>query len=52
MDTFFILMEEGNLDNPDLNDLVEMVIRSNRKVIILPKERMPSETGVAAFDSF
>jgi hypothetical protein len=46
------IMEEGNLDNPDfddiLDDLAEMVIKSNGKVIILPKERMPSKTGVAA----
>lgn len=45
-------IEEGQLDNPQvgdsLDDLVEMVFRSKGNVVLLPKERMPSTTGVAA----
>lgn len=49
-------MEERDLSDPDvddvLDDLAEMVIKGKGKVIILPKERMPSETGVAAIYRF
>ena len=45
-------IEEGDLEDPEindvLNDLAKMVYRSKGEVVILPKERMPSETGVAA----
>ena len=45
-------IEEGDLEDPEtndvLNDLAKMVFRSKGEVVILPKERMPSETGVAA----
>ena len=45
-------IEEGNLEDPEindvLNDLAKMVYREKGEVVILPKERMPSETGVAA----
>ncbi len=45
-------VEEGDLEDPEindvLNDLAKMVYRNKGEVIILPKERMPSETGVAA----
>lgn len=45
-------MEEGKLDDPEfddiLDDLAQMVIRGKGKVVILPKERMPSDTGIAA----
>lgn len=45
-------IEEGDLEDPEindvLNDLARMVYRNKGEVIILPKERMPSETGVAA----
>lgn len=45
-------LEERNLDDPEvddlLDDLVEMVFKSKGKVVLLPKERMPSTTGVAA----
>lgn len=34
--------------NDVLNDLAKMVFRSKGEVVILPRERMPSETGVAA----
>ena len=40
------------MDNPEvddlLDDLVEMVFNSKGHVVLLPKERMPSTTGVAA----
>lgn len=42
----------GDLEHPKhddvLDDLAEMVFNSNGEVIALPKERMPSTTGVAA----
>lgn len=45
-------LEEGDLEDPEvddlLDDLVEMVFRSKGHVVLLPKERMPSTTGVAA----
>ncbi len=45
-------IEEGELDNPEvddvLDDLVEMVFKTKGHVVLLPKERMPSTTGVAA----
>lgn len=45
-------IEKGDLDNPEiddiLDDLVEMVFKSKGKVVLLPKDRMPSTTGVAA----
>lgn len=43
---------DKELDNPEvddlLDDLVEMVFNSKGHVVLLPKERMPSTTGVAA----
>ena len=45
-------IEEGDLEDPEindvLNDLAKMVYRGKGEVVILPRERMPSETGVAA----
>lgn len=45
-------LEMGKLESPDiddiLDDLVEMVFRNKGEVVVLPKERMPSITGVAA----
>lgn len=45
-------IEEGQLDDPEVGDLldelVELVFRSKGAVVLLPKERMPSTTGVAA----
>lgn len=45
-------LEEGQLDDPRvddmLDDLVELVLGSGGHVVLLPKERMPSTTGVAA----
>lgn len=42
----------GKLNDPGfdniLDDLAQMVIRGKGKVVILPKERMPSDTGIAA----
>ena len=43
---------EGDLDHPEfddlLDDLAELVIRNKGTVVIIPKERMPVTTGVAA----
>lgn len=42
----------GDLESPEmhdiLGDLAEMVFKRNGKIVVLPKERMPSTTGVAA----
>ncbi len=42
----------GSMDNPAyddvLDDLAELVLSKRGEVIVLPKERMPSDTGVAA----
>lgn len=42
----------GDLADPDiddvLDDIAEMVFQSNGEVVVIPKERMPSDTGVAA----
>ncbi|TCT16240.1 hypothetical protein EDC18_102257 [Natranaerovirga pectinivora] len=42
----------GSLEDPRygdvLDDLVEFVIKKKGEVVVLPKERMPSETGAAA----
>lgn len=47
---------EGDLEHPGfddvLDDLAEKVIRNGGSVIILPKERMPATTGVAATYKF
>ena len=46
------VIEKGELINPEfgdlLNDIGEVVIKNGGNVIILPKERMPSKTGLAA----
>lgn len=43
---------KADLGHPEvddiLDDLAEMVLKNKGKVVILPKERMPSDTGVAA----
>ncbi len=45
-------IELGNIKDPDfddiLDDLAELVLKKRGEVVILPKERMPSDTGVAA----
>jgi hypothetical protein len=45
-------IEYGNINDPDLDDilddLAEFVLKKRGEVVVLPKERMPSETGVAA----
>jgi len=42
----------GELSDPDmddvLDDLAELVLQSGGEVIIVPAERMPVDTGVAA----
>lgn len=45
-------IEEGELKDPKfddvLDDIAEVVFKNQGEVIVLPKERMPSDTGVAA----
>lgn len=47
---------KGNAENPDfddiLDDLAEMVFKTSGNVLVLPKERMPSTTGIAAIYKF
>ncbi|NMA87498.1 MAG: hypothetical protein GX968_09250, partial [Tissierellia bacterium] len=42
----------GELNDPDIDDLLddfaEMVFKNKGEVVVLPKERMPSDTGAAA----
>lgn len=43
---------EASIDNPEiddvLDDIAELVFKQQGEVIVIPKERMPSDTGVAA----
>nr|WP_300003046.1 hypothetical protein [Tissierella sp.] len=45
-------IEREAIENPEIDDILddigEMALKSNSEVVILPKERMPSETGIAA----
>jgi hypothetical protein len=45
-------VELGEIHNPDtddlLDDLAEMVIRTKGEVVVVPRERMPTESGLAA----
>lgn len=45
-------IEMDDLDNPKVDDIMddlgEMVLKSQGEVVVLPKERMPVETGIAA----
>lgn len=45
-------IEKGNLEHPELDDLLddigELVSARGGKVVIVPKEMMPTETGLAA----
>ena len=45
-------IELGDITDPDfddiLDDLAELVLKKRGEVIVLPKERMPSDTGIAA----
>ncbi|MGI6628778.1 MAG: hypothetical protein ACOX4K_10615 [Bacillota bacterium] len=49
-------MEKADLEHPEvddlLDDLAEMVFRSNGDVVVLPKERMPTQTGAAAIQRY
>ena len=44
-------IELGNILNPDcddiLDDFAELVLKNRGDVMVLPKEKMPSDTGVA-----
>ena len=43
---------EDNIENPDiddvLDDIAELVFHQKGEIVMLPKERMPADTGVAA----
>lgn len=45
-------LERGDLDNPKLDDILddlgEIALKSQSEVVVLPKERMPTDTGIAA----
>lgn len=45
-------IEESNIDNPDVDDLLddlgELVRKNGGTVMVLPSEKMPSKTGLAA----
>ena len=45
-------IELGDIEDPDfddvLDDLAELVLKKRGEVVVLPKERMPSDKGVAA----
>lgn len=49
-------IEPADLDNPEiddlLDDLAEMVMKKGGRVVVIPAERMPTETGVAAIQRF
>jgi len=49
-------IETADLDNPEiddlLDDLAEMVMKKGGRVVVIPAERMPTETGVAAIQRF
>lgn len=42
----------GDIENPEIDDILddlgEMALKSDSEVVVLPKERMPSTTGIAA----
>jgi len=44
-------IEEGDLDNPEMDDLLddlgELVTKMGGKVMVIPPEKMPTQTGVA-----
>lgn len=45
-------LEDANIENPEiddvLDDIAELVFKQKGEVVVIPKERMPSDTGVAA----
>ncbi len=45
-------IERGEIENPELGDVIddigELALKSQAEVVVLPQERMPSTTGVAA----
>jgi len=49
-------IKKGNMDNPDvddvLDDIAELVAQMGGEVVMLPKEKMPSQTGLAAIFRF
>jgi len=49
-------LEFGNIDEPEygdmLDNLIKLVLKNKGEIIVLPKESMPVETGVAAIFRF
>ena len=49
-------IELDNLDHPEIDDLLddlgELVLRKGGQVVVVPKERMPTQTGMAAIFRF
>jgi hypothetical protein len=49
-------LEFENIDNPDygdvLDNIVKSILRDKGEVVVLPRERMPSDTGLAAIYRF
>ncbi len=45
-------LERGDLQNPELDDILddigEMALAAKAEVVVLPKDRMPTKTGIAA----
>lgn len=45
-------LEDASIDHPEiddvLDDIAELVFKQKGEVVVIPKERMPSDTGVAA----
>lgn len=44
--------KENELDMDILGDLAEMILQTGGNIVMLPKERMPTDTGVAAMYRF
>jgi len=51
-----VVLEPGDLAHPEvddmLDDLAERVLKTGGEVIMVPPERMPSKTGLAAIYRF
>ena len=45
-------LEFGSIDNPECGDIIDHIVKAVMKdkgeVVVLPSERMPSDTGLAA----
>lgn len=49
-------LEFGDIDDPEIGDIIDKIVtavmKNNGEVVVLPKERMPAETGLAAIFRF